>query len=70
MSVIAVLADQAIRLSTAYSRRHYPEALRLVHSRDPDSGKEYVFLTNRPDLLPLAVADLYRQRWQIETFFC
>jgi len=64
-----VLADQAIRLSTAYSRSHYPETLRLVHYRDPDTGKDYVFLTNRPDLPALAVADLYRQRWQIETFF-
>ena len=27
------------------------------------------FLTNRLDLSALAVADLYRQRWQIETFF-
>jgi len=65
----AVLADQAIRLSTAYSRSHYPETLRLVHYRDPDTGKEYMFLTNLPDLPALAVADLYRQRWQIETFF-
>jgi putative transposase len=64
-----VLADQTIRLSTAYSRKHYPENLRLVHYRDPETGKEYVFLTNRPDLPALAVADLYRQRWQIETFF-
>jgi len=64
----SVLADQFIRLSTAYSRRRYPKALRLVHYRDPD-GKEYVFLTNLPDLPALAVADLYRQRWQIETFF-
>jgi len=40
-----------------------------VHYRDPDTGKEYVFLTNLPDLPALAVADLYRQRWQIETFF-
>lgn len=63
------LADQAIRLSTDYSRSHYPEALRRVHYRDPDTGKEYVFLTNLPDLPALAVADLYRQRWQIETFF-
>lgn len=65
----AVLADQLIRLSTAYSRSHYPETLRLVHYRDPDCGKEYVFLTNLPDLPALAVADLYRRRWQIETFF-
>jgi Transposase DDE domain/Domain of unknown function (DUF4372) len=65
----SVLADETIRLSTAYSRRHYPETLRLVHYRDAETGKEYVFLTNRPDLTALAVADLYRQRWQIETFF-
>ena len=64
-----VLADQLIRLSTAYSRKHYPETLRLVQYRDPETGKDYVFLTNREDLPALAVADLYRQRWQIETFF-
>ncbi len=64
-----VLADQSIRLSTAYSRKHYPGTLRLVHYRDPETGKEYVFLTNREDLSAPAVADLYRQRWQIETFF-
>jgi putative transposase len=65
----AVLADQTIRLTTARSRGRYPETLRLVQYRDPESGKEYVFLTNLPDLPALAVADLYRQRWQIETFF-
>jgi hypothetical protein len=64
-----VLADQIIRLSTKYSREHYPEDLRLVHYQDPETGKEYVFLTNLPKLPALAVADLYRQRWQIETFF-
>ena len=30
---------------------------------------EYAFLTNRLDLSALAIADLYRQRWQIELFF-
>ncbi len=64
-----VSADQLVRLSTDYSRRHYPETLRLVHYRDPETSKNYVFLTNLPDLPALAVADLYRQRWQIETFF-
>jgi hypothetical protein len=64
----AVLADQTVRLSTYHSRGRYPETLRLVHYRDQD-GKKYVFLTNLPDLPALAVADLYRQRWQIETFF-
>jgi len=64
-----VLADQIIQLSTKYSRAHYPETLRLVRYRDPETGKEYGFLTNRADLPALAVADLYRQRWQIEAFF-
>ena len=63
-----VTADQLVRLSTHYSQRHYPDTLRLVHYRDPD-GKDYVFLTNLPDLPDQTVADLYRQRWQIETFF-
>jgi hypothetical protein len=52
-----VSADQLVRLSTYYSRRHYPETLRLVHYRDPD-GKDYVFLTNLSDLPALTVADL------------
>jgi hypothetical protein len=64
-----VLADHTIRLTTAHSRGRYPETLRLVQYRDPETGKEYVFLTNLPDLSALAVADFYRQRWQIETFF-
>jgi hypothetical protein len=63
-----VLADETVRLSTDHSRGRYPETLRLVHYRDPETDKEYVFLTNLPDLSALAVADLYRQRWQIETF--
>jgi IS4 transposase len=43
--------------------------LRRVHYRDPETGKEYVFLTNRLDLTALQVAELYRCRWQIELFF-
>jgi putative transposase len=64
-----VRADQLVRLTTYHSRGRYPEPLRLVHYCDPETGKQYIFLTNRPDLTALAVADLYRQRWQIETFF-
>jgi len=32
-------------------------------------GKEYVFLTNRLDLAATTIAEIYRQRWQIELFF-
>ena len=52
-----VLADETVRLSTSHSRGRYPETLRLVHYRDPETGKAYVFLTNLPDLPALAVAN-------------
>jgi hypothetical protein len=64
-----VLADQVIRFSSAHGLAVYPEPLRRVHYRDPETAKEYVFLTNRLDLSALEVAALYRRRWQIELFF-
>jgi putative transposase len=64
-----VLADQVIRLSSQKGQACYPEPLRRVHYRDPETGKEYVFLTNHLDLSALEVAELYRRRRQIELFF-
>jgi hypothetical protein len=64
-----ILADQIIRLSSPKGQACYPDPLRRVHYRDPETGKEYVFLTNRLDLSALEVAELYRRRWQIELFF-
>lgn len=64
-----VLADQVIRLSSRHGQAHYPELLRRVHYRDPETGKEYVFLTNRLDLPAWRVAELYRRRWKVEFFF-
>jgi putative transposase len=64
-----VLADQVIRLSSPQGQAAFPELLRRVHYRDPETGKEYVFLTNRRDLSALEVAELYRRRCQIELFF-
>jgi IS4 transposase len=47
----------------------YPDLLRRVRFKDPDSGKTLVFLTNNMLLPPLTVAALYRSRWQVELFF-
>ena len=44
-----------------------PCAWCITGTRKP--ARTMCFLTNLPDLPALAVADLYRQRWQIETFF-
>jgi hypothetical protein len=64
-----VISDQIIRLSSTHGQESYPDPLRRVVFQDPESGKQYVFLSNRFDLTALQIADLYRQRWQIELFF-
>ena len=63
-----VLCDQTGVLTTHYSSRDYPTTLRRVVVRD-DTGKRLVFLTNNFTLKPELIANLYRQRWQVELFF-
>ena len=41
----------------------------MVEFTDPDSGEVLAFITNLTEVGPLDVANLYRNRWQIETFF-
>src|SRR5690606_11404259 len=41
----------------------------LIEYRDPESGKEYQYLTNEPDLPPGVIAELYRRRWELEKVF-
>jgi Transposase DDE domain/Domain of unknown function (DUF4372) len=64
-----VEADQIIRLAAPRSRARYPDRLRRVSYRDPDTGKHLVFLTNNLALPARTIADLYKCRWQIELFF-
>jgi IS4 transposase len=47
----------------------YPKPLRLVEYRDLDSGENLRFITNNFDISALEVANIYRNRWQIEVFF-
>jgi hypothetical protein len=46
-----------------------PQPLRLVGYTDPETGKEYRFITNADHLDARTIADLYKERWQIELFF-
>ena len=46
-----------------------PLPLRLVHFIDPETGTELEFLTNLLEVDARMIANLYRERWQIETFF-
>ena len=64
-----VRADQTIILKGSTSRDAYPEALRRVSYIDPDTRKRLVFLTNLFTIPAQTVADVFKQRWQIELFF-
>ena len=64
----AVLCDQTGVLTTYSSSKDYPQTLRRVVVKD-DTGKRLVFLSNNFTLKPELIADLYRQRWQVELFF-
>jgi len=64
-----IICDQRIRLNGFYIAQDYPEQLRRIRFKDPESGKTLVFLTNNTALPALTIAALYKSRWQVELFF-
>jgi hypothetical protein len=64
-----VRSDHVVGLSTSQGATHYPDRLRRVSYKDPESRKALVFLTNNFDLPALTIAQLYKCRWQVELFF-
>ena len=64
-----VLSDLTIGLTGFYPKQYYPGALRLVRYWDEQQEREFVFLTNATHISALQIADLYKNRWQVELFF-
>jgi len=64
-----VRADQIITLVTQKSKKGYPERLRRVSFLDKERNKRLVFLTNNLKIAAETVAEIYKQRWQVELFF-
>ena len=62
-------ADKTVCLTIVKSKKLYPKKLRLVEFYDKINDELLVFLTNNFDVSALEVANLYRNRWQIEIFF-
>lgn len=61
-------SDQTIRF-TGSKAKDCPIQLRRIGYRDPETGQHYVFVTNIFHLSARTIADIYRERWQVELFF-
>jgi transposase len=64
-----LISDHTVRLKTADSIKHYPDALRRVRYHDVEQNRTLVFLTNNFALPALTIAQLYKSRWKVELFF-
>ena len=64
-----VRSDQIIRLKDRRTRCKYPDRLRRIHYYDSEHEKRFLFITNDFQLPAIAIANLYRCRWQVELFF-
>jgi len=64
-----IYSDQIIGLRGYSTSRKCPYGLRRIRSRDPETGKIIVLLTNQMDWSAQTIAQIYKDRWQIELFF-
>jgi len=64
-----ILRDQLISLSSLHGQRECPFPLRRIEVWNPEQQEIIVLLTNHLDFGASTIADIYRQRWQIEVFF-
>lgn len=64
-----ILSDCEIELTGPKSSKLYPESIRMVRCWDEEESREFVYLTNASHISALMVAELYKNRWQVELFF-
>ena len=64
-----IICDQTVALTGTTSRKDYPEHLRRIRFKDPETGKTLNFLTNNFALPATTICALYKSRWQVELFF-
>lgn len=64
-----IRSDEIIRLTGIKTAEKCPHLLRRIVVWDPDNSREIVLLTNHLEFGATTIADIYKDRWQIELFF-
>jgi len=64
-----IYSDHTIVLKGFYTSQKFTGKLRRIRSYDPDTGNIIVLLTNNFTWSPNTIAQIYKERWQIELFF-
>lgn len=65
----SILSDELIRLTGFYSIENCPYELRRIEVWDEENSRIIVLLTNHLSFGSTTIADIYKDRWQIEIFF-
>lgn len=64
-----ILSDEIIVFSNPDAKEKCPHPLRRIVVWDEENAREIVLLTNHLDFGATTIADIYKERWQIELFF-
>lgn len=64
-----VTSDQTIEFTSIRSKKKALNAVRRIGYKDADTGRHYFFTTNNFKWSAETIANIYKQRWQVELFF-
>ncbi len=64
-----ITSDQIIEYTSDRSRQKNLRPVRRIGFYDAQTNKHYVFITNHLRWSAKTIADIYKQRWQVELFF-
>ncbi len=64
-----LVLDEEVRLTSSKALENYPKTLRRVVVHNEENDEDLVLLTNDFQLSAATIAEIYKDRWEIELFF-